>query len=48
MKLENFHTHTHTLTIYIVIVGIKESSRSIGPWVIPKDAKEPKDDQIVR
>ena len=30
------------------IVGIKELSRGIGPWAMPKDAEEPEDDQTVR
>ena len=30
------------------IMGIKELSRGIGLWAMPKDAKEPEDDQIVR
>ena len=30
------------------IVGVKELSKSIGPWAMPEDAMEPKDGQAVR
>ena len=30
------------------VMGIKELSRSIGLWAMPKDAKEPEDGQVVR
>ena len=33
---------------FMLIVGIKELSRSIRPWAMPEDAKEPEDDQTVR
>ena len=29
-------------------VGINELSRSIGPWAMPKDIREPKNGQTVR
>ena len=29
-------------------VEIKELSGSIGPWAMPKDAKEPEDGQAIR
>ena len=28
-------------------VGIRESDKGIGPWVTPKDAKDPEDNQIL-
>ena len=28
-------------------VGIRESDKGIGPWVTPKDAKDPEDNKIL-
>lgn len=32
----------------IILVGIEESSRSIGPWVMPEDTREPEDGRTMR
>ena len=32
---------------FMLIVGIKEPSRSIGPWAMLEDVEEPKDNQTI-
>lgn len=35
-------------TMMFIHVGIKELSRSIGSWAMPKDTKELEDNQTIR